>query len=143
MQRERQQSRKLPPHERGQCYPSLHTNLIINGNTVFLSYKHGIHTALTTPNNLARIQQRNRGTPNNMDPIHWMFLGQVTKWMPIRLTQTVKLSHDFLPTAVLVHRYALKLPTYCMLYFIIITRTKTTSCNALITHPAPVASPSL
>jgi hypothetical protein len=64
---------------------------------------------------MAKKQEQNGWTPQDMSLIHWTALGQAPRRMPSRLTQILKLLHDLLPTAAMVHHYDPKLPTSCML----------------------------
>jgi hypothetical protein len=95
--------------------PGTCANLVINNNTISSGYKQAIRTASTASPLMAKIHERNGLTFHDMSRIHWTALGQATCRMPSRRTQLLKLSHDLLPTAALVHRYDPKLPTSCML----------------------------
>ena len=95
--------------------PGTCANLTIAGDTISSGYKRAIRTASTAPPLMAKIQERNGWTPQDMHLIHWKALGRATRRMPSRMTQLLKLSHDLLPTAAMVHRYDPKLPTSCML----------------------------
>jgi hypothetical protein len=71
---------------------------------------------IDNPKRLAKIQERNGWTSNDMDLIYWTALGQASLQMPIRMTQVVKVSYDLLPMlGVMVHGYEPKPPTPCML----------------------------
>jgi hypothetical protein len=66
-------------------------------------YKQTIWTASTAPPLLAKIQERNGWTTHNMSLIHWTALGRAAQRMPSRMTQILKLSHDLLLAAAMVH----------------------------------------
>jgi hypothetical protein len=89
--------------------PGTCANLTINGNTISSGYRQAIRTSLATPPLMAKIQKQNGWTPHDMSLIHWTALGRATQRMPSGMTQIMKLSHDLLPTAAMVHRYDPKL----------------------------------
>jgi hypothetical protein len=90
-------------------------NLTINNSTISSRYKQAIHTVSTAPPLMAKIQERNGWSPHDMSRTYWTALSRATRRMPSRMTQILKLSHDILPAAELVHRYDPQLPTSCML----------------------------
>jgi hypothetical protein len=108
---------QMHPHDDTPVWliPGTCANLTINAKTISSRYKQAIRTALTAPPLLAKIQERKGWTTHDMSLIHWTALGRATRQMPSRMTQILKLSHNLLPIAALVHRYDPKLPTSCML----------------------------
>jgi hypothetical protein len=90
------------------------TNLTIDGNIISSSYKHAIHTVSTTPKLMAKTQEPKGWTSHDMNLIHRPALSQAIERVSSRMTQLVKLSHDLLPTGVMVHIYDPKLPTSCV-----------------------------
>jgi hypothetical protein len=108
---------QMHPHDNTPVWliPGTCANLTINANTISSGYKQVIRTASIAPPLLAKIQECNGWTTHDMSLFHWTALGRATRQMPSRMIQILKLLHNLLPTAALVHRYDPKLPTSCML----------------------------